>query len=86
MWILRDFVLDIRDKYGKSVSSKEYLDNALQDETAHSKASEPNRRIRKSLLMFFKDRDCMTMVRPVTDESELKQLNQLPFNKLRKEF
>lgn len=32
LWILRDFVLDVQDKFGKKINSKDYLDNALNDE------------------------------------------------------
>ena len=29
MWILKDFTLEIKDEYGKDISSNEYLENCL---------------------------------------------------------
>ena len=40
--------------------------------------------MKKSLLTFFKDRECMTMVRPVGDESELQRLDSIPDHALRR--
>jgi hypothetical protein len=38
------------------------------------------------LQAFFPERDCITMKRPVEDESLLQQLDSLPASKLRPEF
>jgi len=35
---------------------------------------------------FFKDRDCYTMVRPVEEERELQNLQQLADDQMRSEF
>ena len=76
IWILRDFVLELEDKNKRKISPKEYLENALHDDvriyfiikSAYVRTNENNKKIRKSLLQFFKDRDCFTMIRPVSDE------------------
>lgn len=86
IWLLRDFTLEIQDLQGKNITANQYLENALLDERTAYKNSESNKKIRKALLNFFKDRECFTMVRPVSEESDLKKLNSLPKNKLRKEF
>ena len=86
IWLLRDFTLEIQDQQGKNINSNQYLENALIDEKTNYKNSESNKKIRRALLNFFKDRECFTMVRPVAEESELKKLNTIPKNKLRKEF
>jgi hypothetical protein len=86
LWILRDFVLEIQDSRGRPISAPQYLENSLVDPQIISKASEGSRRIRMALLTFFKDRDCLTMVRPVDDEEKFKNLNSLPVETLRPEF
>jgi hypothetical protein len=36
--------------------------------------------------MFFKDRDCTTLVRPTESEKDLQNLNEVDESELRKEF
>jgi hypothetical protein len=86
MWILRDFTLEIRDAKDKVITANQYLENALTDMSTYNKTSETNRKIRQAMLNFFKDRECITFVRPVGEEKELKVLNSLPDNKIRPEF
>lgn len=43
------------------------MENALTEESAYVKANESNKKIRKSLLNFFKERSCFTLVTPVED-------------------
>ena len=38
------------------------------------------------MLNFFNDRECITMVRPVTEEQDLINLDNIPNHRLRKEF
>jgi hypothetical protein len=38
------------------------------------------------VLNYFKDRECITMVRPVGDEGELQRLDSIPDHALRREF
>jgi hypothetical protein len=35
---------------------------------------------------MFANRDCVTLVRPVVDESDLQRIDKTPYNKLRPEF
>ena len=86
IWILRDFTLELQDSYQKNINPTQYLENALRDQSAISKSTEQNRKIRSALLNFFKNRDCVTMVRPVVEESDLQRLNTLSNHRLRKEF
>ena len=48
--------------------------------------SEGCKKIRRSLLKYFKERDCLTLVRPAREETDLQKLNYLPNYMLRKEF
>ena len=43
-------------------------------------------RIRKCVTSFFRDRTCVTLVRPVEDESDLQKLDRLPETDLRDVF
>lgn len=86
IWLLRDFTLELQDSHQKTINPTQYLENALRDQTAISKSNEQNKKIRNALLNFFKTRDCVTMIRPVVEESDLQILNKLPNHKLRKEF
>jgi hypothetical protein len=36
--------------------------------------------------MFFKNRDCCTMIRPLTNEDELQSLEKMELEELRSEF
>ena len=42
--------------------------------------------IREVLRSLFRDRDCYTLVRPVTEEQDLQSMSSLPTGKLRQEF
>ena len=42
--------------------------------------------MRRLLSTFFKERDCYTLVRPLTKEENLQNLDKLDFEKLRPEF
>jgi hypothetical protein len=68
LWILRDFTLRIEDERGKKITASQYLENCLTDQNA-SKINEDSRKVKKSIMNYFKDRECMTLVRPVGDES-----------------
>ena len=40
-------------------------------------------KIRKVITEFFRDRDCFTLVRPVSDEKKLRTINKVPYEELR---
>ena len=50
------------------------------------RVNEDVRRVRRSLLTYFKDRECLPLVRPAREESDLQRLDSLPDHALRKEF
>lgn len=86
MWLLRDFVLEMRDAQNRPIDSNTYMENSLCDETSYKKASSENRQIRESLLSFFKQRHCMPLIRPVQEEQDLVQLDSLPSHRLKPQF
>mmetsp|Transcript_49551 Transcript_49551/g.117872 ORF Transcript_49551/g.117872 Transcript_49551/m.117872 type:complete len:1566 (+) Transcript_49551:63-4760(+) len=86
LWLVRDFTLQLVTPDGQPFTSKEYLERALQPAPGFTEQIEAKNRIRRMLTHFFPERDCFTMVRPVTDESLLQKLSETPSEKLRPEF
>ena len=82
LWTLRDFILDIQNAKGQPITPNEYLEKSLVED----KQMEKNNAVRKSIMSFFKDRECIPLIRPIFDERDLQQLNNMPKNKIRPEF
>ena len=74
------------DSDGESINSKEYLEKALKASKGFSDIVEEKNRIRRLLKDFFQDRDCCTLIRPVANEADLQNLEELEINSLRPEF
>jgi len=91
IWVLRDFVLDkIDPETGEEISSNEYLELCLRNKTLNyrnnNKKSNENNLIRENIIKYFKDRECITLPRPVDQEEDLHKLNEIPFNELKHNF
>lgn len=86
LWVIRDFALELTDSFGNPISSKKYLELALEQAKGNSESAESKNKIRKLLKHFFRQRDCLTLVRPVEKESDLQQLESLSDSALRLEF
>lgn len=86
LWVVRDFALQLVDSEGEPINSKEYLEKALAGQKGFTESVEQKNRIRRLLKAFFKDRDCCTMVRPLTKEDELQSLESIDMKDLREEF
>ncbi len=74
MWVVRDFTLQLVDQDGEPMTSKEYLEKALEAQKGFSDSIEQKNRIRRLLKSFFKERDCCTMIRPTIGEETLQNL------------
>ncbi|KAJ0412475.1 hypothetical protein ATCC90586_005495 [Pythium insidiosum] len=85
MWVVRDFTLQLEDN-GKKISSKQYLENALKPQGGYSDDAVTKDQIRLLISDFFRQRDCVTLVRPVDDEQKLRALPKVPYEELRDEF
>ena len=86
IWIIRDFTLEkIHPETGEEISSKEYLELCLKNKRCGKNASD-NNVIRQNIIKFFPERDCVTLIRPVDSEEDLKRLNTIPYNNLKPEF
>lgn len=86
LWVLRDFALQLEDKNGDAITPKQYLEKALSAQKGSSETIEEKNRTRQLLKTFFTDRDCSVLVRPTEDEVDLQNLENVPNEKLRKEF
>jgi len=86
LWVLRDFSLVLQDSFGSKISPRQYLENALKLQKGGSEISENKNKIRHQIQAFFKERDCMPLVRPTESESKLHELNEAPGSVLRPEF
>ena len=86
LWVVRDFSLRLVDSFGSEISSKEYLEKALELQKGSSDAVENKNKIRRMIKHFFNERDWVTLIRPIEDEKQLQNLNDLPESDLRSEF
>jgi hypothetical protein len=59
------------DADGESLTPKEYLERALASQKGWSESVEQKNRIRRCLREFFTERECFTLVRPLTNEENL---------------
>lgn len=86
LWVVRDFTLQMVDTTGAPITPKQYLESALALQKGLSDSVEQKNKIRRMLKHFFRDRDCITMVRPVELERDLQKLDNLPEKALRGQF
>ena len=83
VWVARDFALQLVGDDNEPIDPTTYLNNALR---IHGDIDAPKNRVRKAINALFPNRDCVCMVRPVTDENKLQHLDTLPNKELRTEF
>ena len=86
MWVIRDFSLQLRNKEGNPITSKEYLEFSLEMQPGNSEFIVNKNQIRKMVKEYFPNRNCVTLVRPLLEEGNLQKLERTPASKLRKEF
>eukprot|EP00928_Gymnodinium_smaydae_P037226 TRINITY_DN25875_c0_g1_i1.p1 TRINITY_DN25875_c0_g1~~TRINITY_DN25875_c0_g1_i1.p1 ORF type:complete len:663 (-),score=114.34 TRINITY_DN25875_c0_g1_i1:72-2003(-) len=88
LWVLRDFVLELRSAAGAEISADEYLEGSLQARPLEEKdgfrgasssvAWERSRagvEVRETLKRSFPHRKCATLVQPVAEEEQLTKLS-----------
>jgi hypothetical protein len=86
MYLIRDFSLELPFKGGRRMTPNEYFEDSLHDQNAAVRVDESTRRVRRALLKYYKDRQCMVLVRPADEETDLQKLDKLPEHKLRRDF
>jgi len=73
-WVIRDFSLQLKDEQGEEITPNEYLENALTQQKGFTNEIEKKNHIRRLIKEYFKERECVTMVRPVVSEESLQRL------------
>lgn len=63
-------MLETRDVRGRNCSSTQYLESTLTDIMNVRNFNDKSKKIRESIINFFKYRDCVTLVRPCNEESD----------------
>ena len=88
IWVLRDFILDkIDPETGKEISSNQYLELCLRNKVMNKNGvGMENNLIRENIIKYFKERECVTLPRPVDQEEDLHKLDEIPFDKLKPNF
>jgi hypothetical protein len=89
LWVLRDFMLELRDANGRPTTPDEYLEQALSaaPSVGHDQdRGQGAREVRQSLLKFFSHRSCVTLVQPAIEERQLQNLANTAYTSLRSEF
>eukprot|EP00899_Mesostigma_viride_P008802 jgi/Mesvir1/17923/Mv12986-RA.1 len=86
LWLLRDFYFDLRDPDGRELTPKDYLETALMPTPGMGPAVAAKNQIRESIRQLFPDRSCFTLVRPVNDERDLQDMENVGHGKMRPQF
>lgn len=81
IWVMRDFSLNFQH-----LTPDAYLDQILDEQKGLSDDVFHKNSIRRTIRSFFKDIDCVPLVRPVHNENELKNIDNLKYEDLRIEF
>lgn len=77
VWVVRDFSLKLIDN-GRPITARQYLENALKPQPGFSDEVAQKNHIRALLTNFFRERNCVTLVRPAADETVLRDLGSAP--------
>lgn len=86
LWVVRDFTLRLTNNNHEEITSNQYLDNALKDVKGISDGINQKNRIRKIIKDFFRDRDCICLVRPSEEENILQDLMRTEDALLKSDF
>lgn len=86
VWVLRDFTLKLEDEQGKKITSNQYLEHCLKPQAGFSDAIVSKNQIRRLISESFRERECVTFVRPAEDENILRNLSNYSLDDLRPEF
>lgn len=82
LWVVRDFALRLTSRSGDTITSDQYLEEALSEDLKQKSDGG----VRQSLKGAFPSRGCVTLVRPCNDESNLQDLNHMDKTLMRPEF
>ncbi|KAJ3367737.1 hypothetical protein GGF31_007084 [Allomyces arbusculus] len=85
VWLVRDFGLRL-ELNGQPITSNEYLENVLKPLEGDSDKVKARNGIRSSIVQYFRTRHCFTIKRPVVNEEQLRNLEDLAESDLRPAF
>lgn len=86
IWTLRDFDLEkLTPIKGNKMFPDFYLEQCLKERFDGKNKDEINM-IKENLVKYFKQRECVTLPRPVEEEKDLVMLKRMPFNDLQEKF
>ncbi|CAN1807112.1 Guanylate-binding protein 3 [Linum perenne] len=85
VWLLRDFYLDLEED-NRKITPRDYLELALRPVQGSQRDIGAKNEIRDAIRALFPDRECFTLVRPLNNEKDLQQLDQISLERLRPEF
>nr|GMC83893.1 guanylate-binding protein 1-like [Ipomoea batatas] len=85
IWLLRDFYLELTED-NRKITPRDYLELALSPVVGRDRDVVDKNKIRESIRALFPERECFTLVRPLSNENELQRLDQIPLDRLRPEF
>jgi len=83
LWVLRDFHLELVDEDGATISERQYLENALRPAAGQDRQKNKLREVIRDL---FRERDCVTLARPCSNEADLRNINRMKYDTLRPQF
>jgi len=81
VWVLWDFYLDLEGK-----TSWEYLEECLWMEAGYTEDIYKKNKIWEAITKYFVDWDCVTLIRPIAEESRLAHIEDEDFENLKSEF
>ena len=86
IWTLRDFDLEkLTPIKGNKMLPDFYLEKCLKERFDGKNKDEINM-IKENLVKYFKQRECVTLPKPVEEEKDLVMLKRMPFNDLQEKF
>ena len=85
IWTIRDFELEKLNEIKKTIGQDAYLAQCLKERFGGKNKDEINV-IKENLVKYFKQRECVTLPKPVEEEKDLIILKKLSFNELQEDF
>jgi len=82
LWVLRDFYHQLDPGH----TARDYMEKCLEPVPGISEDIRSKNKIREGIMKYFKDRDCVSLIRPLDDENDLAHIEEQTFDSLRPDF
>jgi hypothetical protein len=83
IWAIRDF--DLKKLENEKISRDDYMEQCLKERFGGKNKDEINV-IKENLIKYFKERECVTLPRPVEEEKDLIMLKKMNLPSLQEDF